>query len=460
MAAHLRRKMRLVRKFVPDHTFSAPGAHKDMPAATAEPPKRLFTANYILILATNFLLYFVDYAMMLWTTAWAIRHFKADVSDAGLASGLFIVGALIARIPMGRFIDFIGRRRTFVLGAAIYLVTSPLYLLCPNVWVLCLLRLAHGFGFGTTSTAASTVVASIIPLSRMGTGIGYFTLGLTFASAAGPFVAMNLDSQGLYEAVVWISTATAALVLIASLAIKCPERAILPSEKEKLFKVRAGDFFERRAVPISTIALLGGICYSSVLSYIGAYASFRGVTGIGATCFFVVFAAMTVLSRPFAGWLIDHRGGNVTIVPALLCVALSMCVMAAAASDVMFLLGAALLGYGYGTITAGCHALAVHISPLHRIGVGTSTYFVFLDGGVGVGPYFLGLFVDHLGFQSIYIISAVIALLAIAFFYWALLRRGLFSRSHMQRTAKAKMLRQQRRNRGLKAAAEQGAQEC
>ena len=222
--------------------------------------------------------------------------------------------------------------------------------------------------------------------------------------------------------------------------------------------MRAGDFFERRAVPISTIALLGGICYSSVLSYIGAYASFRGVTGIGAACFFVVFAAVTVLSRPFAGWLIDHRGGNVTIVPALLCVALSMCLMAAAASDVMFLLGAALLGYGYGTITAGCHALAVHISPLHRIGVGTSTYFVFLDGGVGVGPYFLGLFVDHLGFQSIYIISAVIALLAIAFFYWALLRRGLFSRSHMQRTAKAKMLRQQRRNRGLKAAAEQGAQ--
>ena len=77
---------------------------------------------------------------------------------------------------------------------------------------------------------------------------------------------------------------------------------------------------------------------------------------------------------------------------------------------------------------------------------------------MGVGPYLLGLFVDHLGFQSIYIISAVIALLAIAFFYWALLRRGLFSRSHMQRTAKAKMLRQQRRNRGLKAAAEQGEQ--
>lgn len=410
-------------------------------------PKRLFTVNYILILLTNFLIYFVDYAMMLWTTAWAIRHFKADVSVAGLASGLFIVGALIARVPIGRFIDFIGRRRTFIIGALVYLASSPLYLLCPNVWILCVLRLIHGFGFGTASSASSTVVAAIIPLSRMGTGIGYYTLGLTFASAIGPFVAMNLDARGSYEAVVWISTAIAAMILVMSLLIKCPERSILQSELKQLMRFKIGDFFERNALQISTIAMLGGICYSSVLSYIAAYADYRGVSGIGATGFFIFFAAMTVLSRPFAGWLIDHCGGNVTIIPAILCEACSMLVMAFAKTDAMFLLGAVLLGYGYGTITVGCHTLAVHVSPLHRIGVGTSTYFVFLDVGVGVGPYFLGLFVKSFGFESIYLISFVIAIAAALFFYTYMFRARLFTRERMDRTAKAKMLRQKRRNR-------------
>lgn len=360
-------------------------------------PKRLFTVNYILILLTNFLIYFVDYAMMLWTTAWAIRHFKADVSVAGLASGLFIVGALIARVPIGRFIDFIGRRRTFIIGALVYLASSPLYLLCPNVWILCVLRLIHGFGFGTASSASSTAIA--------------------------------------------------AMILVMSLLIKCPERSILQSELKQLMRFKIGDFFERNALQISTIAMLGGICYSSVLSYIAAYADYRGVSGIGATGFFIFFAAMTVLSRPFAGWLIDHCGGNVTIIPAILCEACSMLVMAFAKTDAMFLIGAVLLGYGYGTITAGCHTLAVHVSPLHRIGVGTSTYFVFLDVGVGVGPYFLGLFVKSFGFESIYLISFVIAIAAALFFYTYMFRARLFTRERMDRTAKAKMLRQKRRNR-------------
>ena len=57
-------------------------------------------------------------------------------------------------------------------------------------------------------------------------------------------------------------------------------------------------FFAIKSLAISFIALMGGVCYSTVLSFLGAYTSSIGVTGIGATCFFLCFAATSFISRP------------------------------------------------------------------------------------------------------------------------------------------------------------------
>ncbi len=53
------------------------------------------------------------------------------------------------------------------------------------------IRVVHGFAYGLASTAASTIVATIIPLKRQGEGIGYFTLGVTIA----PFSAYGSHSM-------------------------------------------------------------------------------------------------------------------------------------------------------------------------------------------------------------------------------------------------------------------------
>ena len=54
---------------------------------------RLWTKQYLLVIVTNFLLYVVYYQLMLWTTSYAMHIWKADVSEAGLAAGLFIISA-------------------------------------------------------------------------------------------------------------------------------------------------------------------------------------------------------------------------------------------------------------------------------------------------------------------------------------------------------------------------------
>ena len=407
----------------------------------------LWSSSYLMTIGVNLLVYTVHFLLMLWSTAYAIEHFGSSISLAGLASGLFIVGALFSRIISGRFIDFVGRRHMFLAGSALFFLMILFYLVAPTLAVFNLVRFIHGVSFGMTSTAASTIVAALIPLKRMGQGIGYFTLGVTIASAIGPFLAMNITAAHAYTSGIEIVGVLAAVIFLLALMIHAPERDILPQEKADLKKISFDRFFSLRALGISFIALMGGVCYSTVLSFLGAYTNSIGVTGIGATCFFLCFAATSFLSRPLTGFLLDKRGGNIVVYPALLSMAIAMVIIATASGDIALLVGALFLGLGYGTITASCHALAVHCAPMHQVGVATSTYFVFLDFGIGVGPYTLGSFVPTLGFSFVYLAAGAISLLGIALYYVLLARNGLFTRHHMDRTAQAKELVAARRER-------------
>lgn len=413
--------------------------------ASAEKAETLWSRSYLLTIGVNLLVYTVHFLLMLWSTAYAMEHFGASIGLAGLASGLFIVGALFSRIVSGRFIDFVGRRRMFLAGAGLFFLMILLYLVAPTLALFNIVRFIHGVSFGMTSTAASTIVAALIPLKKMGQGIGYFTLGVTIASAIGPFLAMNITAAHAFTLGIEIVGALAAVIFLFALTIKAPERNILPQEKEDLKKISFDRFFSLRALGISFIALMGGVCYSTVLSFLGAYTNSIGVTGIGATCFFLCFAATSFISRPLTGFLLDKRGGNIVVYPALLSMAIAMAIIATASGDIAMLVGALFLGLGYGTITASCHALAVHCAPMHQVGVATSTYFVFLDFGIGVGPYTLGSFVPAFGFSFVYFAAGAISLIGIVLYYYLLARRGLFTRDRMDRTAQAKELIAERR---------------
>ena len=415
-------------------------------AATEKSAKKtLWSRNYLFTIAINLLVYSVHFLLMLWSTAYAMERFGASIGMAGLASGLFIVGALFARIPAGRFIDFVGRRHMFLTGTSFFFLMILLYLVAPTLTLFMVVRFLHGISFGLTSTAASTIVAALIPLSRMGTGIGYFTLGVTIASAIGPFLAMTLTAVHAFTTGIEITACAAFVIFVLSFLIKAPERVILPQERQDLKKLSFSRFFEVKSLAISVIALMGGVCYSTVLSFLGAYTNAIGVTGIGATCFFLCFALTSFISRPLTGYLLDHFGGNVVIYPSLLSMACAMGIIANATGDIAMLIGALFLGFGYGTVTASCHTLAVHCAPMHEVGVATSTYFVLLDFGIGVGPYTLGSFVPSFGFSFVYLGAGVIAILGIARYYMTIGRYGLFTRHRMDRTTQAKEITAKRR---------------
>lgn len=409
--------------------LAASTGHED----SRESGEKLWTANYMLDIAINFFVYVVHYQLMLWSTSYAINTWQVSISTAGLASGIFIVGSLLMRLPAGRYIDLAGRRRLLLWGTSAYFLLMLLYRLCPDVASFMAVRLLQGMAFGATSTATSIIAASLIPLKRMGSGIGYYTLGVTLASAVGPFWALSFINAGNFETSIIFCSALALIILCLSWLLKVPERDLSEREREAYHGVSMGDFIAKSSVAISMIAMVGGVCYSTVLSYMGEYAAVNGMAELGGRFFFLCFAAASILSRPLIGWLLDNRGGNVVIYPSLFFLTGSMLLVAFAADDYMLLAGGVLLGIGYGSITAACHALALHCSLSRKMGVATSTYFMLLDMGTGAGPYCLGSVVPFFGFSAVYIMAAIIAVLGFGGYFLSMGRCHRFSIERLDR---------------------------
>ena len=75
-----------------------------------------------------------------------------------------------------------------------------------------------------------------------------------------------------------------------------------------------------------------------------------------------------------------------------------------------------ILGLGFGNFQSCAQAIALQGVKPERLGVATSTFFIFLDFGFGFGPYVLGLLVPIIGYQQLYLVLMVIVLIALGFF--------------------------------------------
>lgn len=376
--------------------------------------EKLWTRDYVLNIVDNLLIFIVFYLLMVYTTKLAIVKFNASVSEAGLASGIFIVGALVARIVISRYMDFIGRKRMLIVAVIIHAICTFGYHFIDSMYFVCVLRFIQGVSYGMASTVIATMAATIVPESRRGEGIGYFTLSITLGSAIGPFLGITLPQINPFYALL-LCDILAILIVILSFCLNIVEIKIGFRQRVEVKSFKLRTFIEPTAIPISIVALLGAIGYSAVLSYIGTYSETIGLL-LGGSLFYVVYSITCLIFRPISGLMIDRYGNHVVMLPILITMILGFIAIALATSNIILLLGAVFVAMGYGSIPSAGQTIAVQKVKVNKFSLATSTLYIALDAGNGIGPYVLGTVVPTYGFRAVYMCSAVAALLAFIFY--------------------------------------------
>lgn len=371
--------------------------------------RKLWTKGFVLAIVTNLFLSMVFYLLMTTMALYAVEEFAASDSAAGLASGSFVMGALVARIFAGKFLDFVGRRRLLVTSLAVFVVLSLLYIPASSLGLLLAVRLLHGAAFGAASTSISASVMALIPINRRGEGTGYFGISTTLATAVGPFLAVLLVDSVSYRALFLFAAACAAVALVLSLVLRLPERIPSPEEMKNKWRMHLTDILDPSALPIASVMFIAGAAYAGILSFLNSYAQTEHMV-LGASLFFVVYAGVVLVSRLFVGRIQDRHGDNAVVYPTLVSFAVGLGLLAYAPNDLLMALAGVFVGFGFGALMPCAQAIAVTMAAPHRIGLATSTFFILMDAGVGLGPLLLGMLLPVSGFHGMYWVLAAVLL--------------------------------------------------
>ncbi|TCS35144.1 putative MFS family arabinose efflux permease [Paucimonas lemoignei] len=376
---------------------------------------RLWTRDFVIVSGVNFLLGLVFYMLIVVIGSYAIKQYGASFSQAGLVAGIFVIGIFLGRLVIGQLVDVLGQKKTMIIGMIAFTLTSCLYFLSNSVMTLLAVRFVHGFSLGVASTAAATAVAHIIPHHRKAEGIGYYSLSTTLSSASGPFIGLwllqHMDFNWIFAACLLVAIVGLFAATQLRLAAKGASRGSL-----KDFQFSLANLMESKAIPIALVTFLCGLCYASVLTFINAYAIELDLV-TAASFFFIVYSAVVLCSRPLTGKLLDRKGSKYVVYPCCVFLAAGMVLLATAQSGTALLLAGALVGLGFGNLQSALNAIAIKVVAPERMGLATSTFYIFLDASLGFGPYLLGLLIAQTGYRNLYWSMAVLAAACMLAFY-------------------------------------------
>ncbi|MCD8915221.1 MFS transporter [Staphylococcus simulans] len=380
--------------------------------------RNLWTKDFMFITIINFLMYIIHYALIVTVTAFTIDTFHAGEGMGGLAAGIFIIGMLFGRLFTGKYIDNLNLKKTLFIGLVFSFVAIGLYFLINSLFVLIIVRLIHGIAFGMSSTTTGTYSSTIVPEDRKGEGIGYYALSTTVASAVGPFLGIIINQNFSFESNFIVCLVCIVLAGVLALFITNIEQPKVDEENEEIEPDKGlSQFLQKEAMPISIVVVFVGIAYSSVLAFIDSYASHIGLAA-AASFFFVVYAASTFIVRPITGKIFDNYGANKVVYPVLVLFVIGLALLSITHSSWMLLFSAIFIGIGYGTILPSFQTIAIQASPTKKIGLATSTFYIFADLGAGAGPTLLGLLIGGVGYRNLYLLMAALLVFVIVLYYF------------------------------------------
>lgn len=391
--------------------------------------EKLWTKDFLIVFGVNFFLFLCFYLLMVVIPTFAKEEFHASTAMAGFASSIFVLGALIGRLFGGSLIERVGRKRLLFTGLVSFLLFTGLYFMINSMAVLLIVRLLHGMAFALASTATGTIAASLIPRSRHGEGIGYYGVSIIIATAVGPFLGLMISEHATIAVNFIVCGLIALVTLISALWMKVPQLTLTAEQQQEMKGFKLSNFIELKALPISTISLVMAFGYSSVLAYLTFYAEELNLME-AASFFFIVYAVFVIASRPMTGRLFDKKGPNIVIYPAIVSYIIGMLILSQVHSSGLLLVSAVFIGLGYGTLQSSTQALAIKLTPHHRIALATSTFYICVDVGIGFGPFLLGFITPVVGLSGMYVAITILLVVSI-FLYYVMVGRGLSSRKSL-----------------------------
>lgn len=364
--------------------------------------ERLVTPAFVLIsLAT--LAYFVAVSVVLPVLPLYVRGplGGGDVS-VGVAVGAFSVTALLVRPWAGRLADRRGRRLPMLIGIGIVVVSVGGYVVAGSVPTLVAMRLLTGVGEALFFTGAASAIADMAPDERRGEAISFFSLALWTGIAVGPVIGEVVLGPDRFDLVWLVSAALGLLAGVLTLRIRVP--AVRPQGGPSRL-IHRGALLPGTAILASIWGAAGFFAFVPLYSRELGLSGSRGV--------FVLFSGIVLVIRFVGARLPDVLGAVRAARVSLAVSAAGLALMGVWRTTTGLFVATAVYAVGQALAFPALMALALRDASPGERGAAIATFTAMVDVGFGIGPAALGFVAHGLGYGSVFLFGAAVALLGL-----------------------------------------------
>lgn len=383
--------------------------------------ERLWTKSFIFVTVGTLFL-FAGFYLLLPTLPLFIKELGGNEAQIGLIAGAFMLSAVVCRPVVGVLLDRFGRRPFIVWGLIFFALAMYMYDWIGGIAVLLWIRIVHGVSWAVSTTALFTAATDMIPSTRRGEGMGWFSTAMTLAMAVGPIIGIWLTQNMSYTILFLSAAGLSVAALLLALGAKIPFR---PQKKTTRIVL-----FENSVLPVTASVFFLTIAYGGITTFVPMLAS---SIQVNSGTFFLVYAITLFLIRPIAGKLSDRHGESFVIIPSLAVTIVALIVLSLSTGLFGMLASAVLYGIGFGSAQPMLQAAAINLARPDRKGVANASFLTAADLGIGLGAIVLGWVSQHTSYQILFTVSAIsvgLSLLLFIFFVKRLLKKnGLRSQS-------------------------------
>lgn len=381
--------------------------------------EKLFNKNYLCLCAANFLFFFSFYLLLPVLPFFIMEKYQAGNAVIGTVISCYTVATLVVRPFSGYMMDAFKRKPLYLLALSIFTAVFVGYLFAATITLLFIIRIVHGLAFGLTSVGGNTLVIDVVPFEHRGEGIGYYGVANNIAMAVGPMVGLFVYEHLSYNV---IFMGCMACSLLAALFASRIQTKVRPPVKRP--PISLDRFILIKGLLAGVSFTLLAFAYGQISNYIALYAKEMQLT-ISSGLFFTVYAVGLIVSRLFAGKMVDKGKVPQTIalglgITVLALLGLGLChyvnAIGTGYTAVAFLLIALCCGLGFGMAFPSFNALFINLATHSQRGTATSTYLTTWDLGLGIGIFSGGMLAEHFSFSAAYLVASASVLVSLLFF--------------------------------------------
>lgn len=375
----------------------------------------LFVVFCLISLVVTTVLFMLNNVMSLY-----VNHIGGNTAFSGVLMLCFSAAAIISRLGSGYLADKKGRFMVMLVGELIFFASVALCAFLPYLAALPGLRLVQGIGYAAVNTATAAAVADIIPKSRFGEGIGYYTLAMSLAMALGPTFGLYLISGGNYFLMFILGGLL--ILAVAGLTFMFRRHDYFASNQPQINVENTAvtrytgiwRYIEKKALGASITEFLICFAMASIVVFAALFAISKGFES-ATVIFFIISAVASILTRLFIGKLFDKYGPVPTLTAGFICGIFSTVAMIFVSNQIVFICIGAAYGFCIGITTTVLNTSALKNVDGNRRGAASATFWLSMDLGYGLGGAAWGIVIERFNFQVTFLGVTAVMLIGMVY---------------------------------------------